>query len=84
MNSRHRAIRAMLTAMSPVRATDFIKSFHLPEEEEKILIACDVQKKSYASQYLNGYTERVIKDSKRRAYTKIADAIEYEKEKGHG
>lgn len=82
MNSQHRAIRALLRSMSSRRAVDYIKSFGLTEEEEKLLIECDVKRRTYANQYGCGYTERVIKDRKKSAYSKIADAIAYEKEKG--
>lgn len=75
MNSHHRAIRAVLQSMAPRRAIDYIQSFELPELEERILIECDVRKRSYASLYCDGYSEKVIKDAKRRAYAKIADAI---------
>lgn len=84
MDSRHRAIRALLQSMSPKRATDYIKSFGLTEEEELVLIECDVKRRTYASQYSNGYTERVIKDRKKSAYSKISDEIEHEKRKGRG
>lgn len=75
MNSQYRAIRALLQSMAPRRAIDYIQSFELPELEERILIECDVRKRSYASLYRDGYSEKVIKDTKRRAYAKIADAI---------
>lgn len=75
MNSQHRAIRALLQSMAPRRAIDYIQSFDLPELEEKVLIECDVRRRSYASLCSAGYSEKVIKDAKRRAYAKIADAI---------
>ena len=75
MNSQHHAIRALLQTMAPRRAIDYIHSFELPELEEYILIECDVRKRSYASLYSAGYSEKVIKEAKRRAYSKIADAI---------
>lgn len=84
MNSQHRAIRAVLQSMSPKRATDYIKSFGLTEEEERVLIECDVKRRTYASQYRDGYTERVIKDRKKSAYAKIADEIEHANGNGNG
>lgn len=75
MNSQHRAIRALLQSMAPHRAIDYIRSFGLPEQEETVLIECDVRRRTYASLYSAGYSEKVIKDAKRRAYAKIADAI---------
>lgn len=68
--------------MSPRRATEYIKSFGLTEEEEKVLIECDVKRRTYASQYSDGYTERVIKDRKKSAYTKITDELAHAKERG--
>lgn len=75
MDSQHRAIRALLQSMAPKRAIEYVRSFELPELEEKLLIECDVRKRSYASLYCAGYSEKVIKDAKRRAYAKIEDAI---------
>lgn len=75
MNGQHRAIRALLQSMAPRRAIDYIQSFELPEVEERILIECDVRRRPYASLCSAGYSEKVIKDAKRRVYAKIADAI---------
>lgn len=75
MNSQNHAIRTHLQTMAPRRAIDYIQSFQLPEVEERVLIECDVRRRSYASLCPAGYSEKVIKDAKRRAYAKIADAI---------
>lgn len=76
MNERHRAIRALLTTMSPRRAVEYIKSFELPLDEETALIECDVRRKSCVQV---GYTLHIAPDTvkryKRRAYSKIAADI---------
>ena len=66
--------------MSPRRALDYIKSFHLRPEEEAALIACDVHGLSYiqAADELHLSLE-AIKSRKRRAYAKIADELNHEK-----
>lgn len=68
--------------MSPERAIDYIKSFGLPEIEEQILIECDVHKRPYSKVGFLGLSEGMIRDRKRKAYQKIADGIEYRKERG--
>lgn len=80
MNSQHRAIRALLQTMSPRRAMDYIKSFCLPAEEELFLLECDVRGKSYIQAAKdNATTPEVIKRRRQRAYSKIADEINYSK-----
>lgn len=78
MDSQHKAIRALLCTMAPKRAISYIQSFQLPEEEELYLIQCDVYDKSYdqvASEFST--TRSVIRDRRRKAYSKIADAINH-------
>lgn len=76
MNSQHRAIRALLSSMSPRRAVDYIQSFQLRPDEESVLIECDVRGLSYvqAADKLH-LTPEVIKRRRQRAYSKIADEI---------
>lgn len=78
MNSQHRTIRALLSSMSPRRAVEHIKSFQLREEEEAVLIECDVRGLSYiqAAEKLH-LSPEVIKSRKRRAYSKIVDEINH-------
>ena len=76
MNAQHKAIRALLTTMAPKRATDYIKSFELPEEEELFLLECDVRRKSYVKAADDNHTTpEVVKRRKMSAYAHIADAI---------
>ena len=76
MNSQHKAIRALLCTMAHKRAIAYIQSFELPEEEERFLIQCDVYDKSYQQVIEQFNTSKsAIRDKRRRAYAKIADAI---------
>lgn len=76
MNERHRAIRALLTTMAPPRAVAYIKAFELPEDEETVIIECDVRKKScvQVGEILH-VSPDTIKRYRRRAYIKIAADI---------
>lgn len=76
MNNQHRAIRALLQTMAPRRAVGFIQFFQLPEDEELFLIECDVRGLSYIQVADKHHTTpEAIKRRRRRAYAKIADAI---------
>ena len=62
--------------MAPRRAAAYIKSFGLPEEEETLLIACDVRRLSYVQAAVEYHlTPEVIKRRKNSAYAHIADAL---------
>lgn len=76
MNERHRAIRALLTTMSPKRAIEYIKSFELPQDEETALIECDVRRKSciQAAETLH-ISPDTVKRYRQRAYRKIASEL---------
>lgn len=82
MHEHRKAIRALITSMSPRRAKDFIESFGLQKEEQDILIACDVKGMSY-QQVADKYhiSHEAIKKRKQTAYSKMADEIEYRKVK---
>lgn len=85
MNSQHRAIRTLLQTMAPRRAEAYIRSFRLPEEEERFLLECDVRGKSYVQAARdNSTTPEVIKRRRCRAYSKIVDEIEHSKEERRG
>lgn len=64
------------------RAVDYIMAFHLRPDEEAVLIECDVNGLSsiQAAKKLH-LSPEALKERRRRAYAKIADGIEYEKEK---
>lgn len=74
MKEQHRAIRALLTTMSPRRAMEYVKAFELPEDEETALIECDVRGKSciQTAETLHMSVDGLWK-IRRRAYQKIAD-----------
>lgn len=83
MNSQHRAIRALLSSMSPRRAIGYIQSFQLPPEEELFLLECDVRGLSYAQVADKHHTTpEVIKRRRHRAYAKIADEIIHKEARG--
>ena len=82
MNEEHLKIRNVIRMMSPRRAILYIKSFGLPEEEETLLIECDVYRKTYAGLYSKGYSSKTIKSAKQRAYTNIANELYHAEEIG--
>ncbi len=85
MNSQRRAIRALLGTMSPQRATDYIKAFRLPEREEICIIEKEVNDLSYTQICRkHGFSPEVVKTCRRRAFSKIADGIEYAKMESRG
>lgn len=82
MNSLHQTIRTQISVMCHDRAVGYIKAFHLRPEEEAVLIECDVNGLSViqAAGELH-LSPEAVKERRRRAYARIADGIEYEKEK---
>lgn len=76
MNKHHRAIRALLTTMSPNRATDYIKSFNLRADEERFLIDTDVYGKSLVETAMDyNVCPETVRNKRKAAYMKIADEI---------
>lgn len=83
MNSQHRAIRSLLSSMSPNRASEYIRSFALRPEEELYLLECDVRGKSYVEAAEDNHTTpEVIKRRRQRAYAKISDELNHRSEEG--
>lgn len=83
MNSQHRAIRALLSSMSPKRAAEYIRSFELQPEEELYLLECDARGKSYVEAADDNHTTpEVIKRRRKRAYAKISDELNHRSEEG--
>ncbi|MCX4371951.1 MAG: hypothetical protein OSJ58_08980 [Dysosmobacter sp.] len=83
MNSQHRAIRALLSSMSPKRAAEYIHSFALRPEEELYLLECDIRGKSYVEAAEDNHTTtEVIKRRRQRAYAKISDELNHRGEEG--
>lgn len=78
MNSQHRAIRALLSSMSPRRAEAYIKAFQLREEETAVIIEGDIKGLSHI-QIANKLHLSLDTEKRRRqsAYRKIADDIEH-------
>lgn len=83
MDSQHRAIRALLTTMSPKRAEAYIRAFELPPDEEASLIVCDVRGLSclQAADVLHTSLE-TVKRRRRSAYGKIADEMQNHESRG--
>lgn len=76
MNAQHKAIRALLMRMAPVRAVNYIAAFELPAEEELFLIECDVRRKSHVQAAIeNHVSPEVVKSRRRSAYAHIADQL---------
>lgn len=76
MNSQHKAIRALLTTMSPNRAIEHIKSFHLRADEENFLIETDVYGKSLVETAMDyNVCPETVRNKRKSAYIKIADEI---------
>ena len=66
--------------MSPNRAEEYIKAFHLPECEEAVLIFLDVKQKSCVETGRKiGMTEDTVKRYRKKAYAHIADEISNKK-----
>lgn len=85
MDSQHRSIRAILSTMSEERATDYIRAFHLTEREEICIMEKEVHDLSYTQicrKY--GFSPETVKNTRKKAFAKMADAIEYRKEKRLG
>lgn len=83
MERQHRAIRALLTSMSPRRAEAYIKAFQLREEEENVLFLGDVKGLSHIQ--IAGelhISPETVKRRKRSAYQKIADDIQHSESLG--
>lgn len=83
MNSQHRAIRAVITSMSPRRATAYISAFELPAEEEACVLLHDVSGLSYTQiSELCHASPETIKRRRQRAYSKIADELAHKETRG--
>lgn len=72
MDGRRRALRAAITRMSRREATEFIKSFQLRENEEQVLMLCDVEGKSVVAASLAMHCScELISKLKQSAYNRI-------------
>lgn len=73
MDQRSRDLRAKLRSMAPAVSIPYIKSFQLPEEEERVLIECDARGRSVTqvAQAMRLSPETVSR-RRRRALRKIA------------
>jgi DNA-directed RNA polymerase specialized sigma24 family protein len=79
MNSQHRVIRGLLTTMAPKRAIEYVRAFELPKEEELCLILADIRGLSLVEVSMErNCSVETVKRARKRAYSKIADAINNE------
>lgn len=85
MNSHHRAIRSILSSMSEERAYDCIKAFHLTQREEICILEKEVHDLSYTQICLKyGFSSETVRNTRRKAFAKMVDAIAYREEKRRG
>lgn len=62
--------------MSPKRAIQYIQAFELPEDEESVIIQCDVKRKSCVQVAAMLHTSPdTVKRYRRKAYQKIVDEV---------
>lgn len=73
MDQNSRAVRKRLRGMAPAVSIPYIKSFQLPEEEERVLIECDARGRSVTqvAQTMRLSPETVSR-RRRRALRKIS------------
>ena len=78
MDPETRTIRAMLCAMCPKRAVEYIKAFELPPEEEMVLIEREVRKRS-VQQIAEAHqmSPETVKHRRRAAFHKMKDGIHF-------
>ena len=77
MDTQHKAIRALLSSMAPVRAEEAVRLVGLPPDEETAVLAVDVHGQSclQAAALLHVSVDGLAK-IRRRAYAKIADDMQ--------
>ena len=76
MDTQHKAIRALLSSMAPIRAEEAVRLVGLPPDEETAVLAVDVHGQSclQAAALLHVSVDGLAK-IRRRAYAKLADEI---------
>lgn len=77
MEAQHKAIRALLSSMAPLRAEEAVRRAGLPPDEETAVLAVDVHGQSclQAAALLHVSVDGLAK-IRRRAYAKIADDMQ--------
>lgn len=76
MEAQHKAIRALLSSMAPIRAEEAVRRAGLPPDEETAVLAVDVHGQSclQTAAQLHVSVDGLAK-IRRRAYAKLADEI---------
>lgn len=64
---------------------DFIRAFHLPSDEESFIVEREINHMSIAG-IARKYNTSIecVRNRRRTGFSRIADAIEYEKERDRG
>lgn len=72
MDERSRLVRARLRGMAPAVSIPYIRSFQLPEDEERVLIECDAHGKSVeqVAQAMR-LSPETVKRRRQRAFQKM-------------
>ena len=76
MDSRHRAIRALLQSRGPRRAEAYVTAFDLREDESRYIIECEVMQKSIQQIAVSyNVSPETVKRRRKSGFQKIADQI---------
>ena len=76
MNSNHKAVRNFLSNLPPKRAIAFVESFLLPDNEETIVIDCDVRRKSCVQVAVErNMSVETVKRYRCKAYHKMSQEL---------
>lgn len=77
MDTQHKAIRALLSSMAPMRAEQAVRLVALPPDEETAVLAVDVHGQSclQTAERLHVSVDGLA-TIRRRAYAKIADDMQ--------
>lgn len=76
MNSRHQAIRALLSCMGPRRAESYVRAFDLQEDEARYIIDREVRKHSIEEIARNySVSPETVKRRRKSGFEKIAEQI---------
>ena len=76
MDSRSQAVRALLSAMGPRRAENYVRAFDLQDDEAQYIIEREVMRKS-VQQIAAAYhvSQETVKRRRKSGFKKIAEQI---------
>lgn len=76
MNSQHRTIRAVLSAMGPRRAESYIRAFDLQDDEARYIIEREVMRMSVQQiAAAHNVSQETVKRRRKSGFQKIADQL---------